>query len=96
MSQDAIISFQEVSKSFGNVKAVSSANFEIQRGEFFALLGPSGCGKTTLLRMVAGFEIPDSGEISIDNQLMSGTPPNLRPVNMVFQNYAIFPHMDVR
>ena len=96
MSQDAIISFHDVSKSFGNVKAVSSANFEIQRGEFFALLGPSGCGKTTLLRMVAGFEIPDSGEISIDNQPMSGTPPNLRPVNMVFQNYAIFPHMDVR
>ena len=96
MSQDAIISFHDVSKSFGDVKAVNSANFEIERGEFFALLGPSGCGKTTLLRMVAGFEIPDSGEISIDNQLMSGTPPNLRPVNMVFQNYAIFPHMDVR
>ena len=96
MSQDAIISFHDVSKSFGDVKAINSANFEIQRGEFFALLGPSGCGKTTLLRMVAGFEIPDSGEISIDNQPISGTPPNLRPVNMVFQNYAIFPHMDVR
>ena len=96
MSQEAIISFHDVSKSFGNVKAVNNANFKIERGEFFALLGPSGCGKTTLLRMVAGFEIPDSGEISIDNQLMSGIPPNLRPVNMVFQNYAIFPHMDVR
>ena len=96
MSKDAIISFHNVSKSFGNVKAVNNANFKIERGEFFALLGPSGCGKTTLLRMVAGFEIPDSGEISIDNQLMSGIPPNLRPVNMVFQNYAIFPHMDVR
>ena len=96
MSQDSIISFHDVNKSFGDVKAVNGANFEIQRGEFFALLGPSGCGKTTLLRMVAGFEIPDSGEISIDNQPMSGTPPNLRPVNMVFQNYAIFPHMDVR
>ena len=96
MSKDAIISFHNVSKSFGNVKAVNNANFKIERGEFFALLGPSGCGKTTLLRMVAGFEIPDSGEISIDNQHMSGTPPNLRPVNMVFQNYAIFPHMDVR
>ena len=71
MSQDPIISFHDVNKSFGDVKAVSSANFEIQRGEFFALLGPSGCGKTTLLRMVAGFEIPDSGEISIDNQPMS-------------------------
>jgi ABC-type spermidine/putrescine transport systems, ATPase components len=75
MSQDIIIAFNEVSKSFGDVKAVKAANFEIQRGEFFALLGPSGCGKTTLLRMVAGFEIPDSGEISIDNQHMSGTPP---------------------
>ena len=96
MSQDAIISFHDVSKSFGDVKAVNGANFVINRGEFFALLGPSGCGKTTLLRMVAGFEIPDSGEISIDNQNMSGTSPNLRPVNMVFQNYAIFPHMDVR
>ena len=96
MSQDSIISFHDVNKSFGDVKAVNGANFEIQRGEFFALLGPSGCGKTTLLRIVAGFEIPDSGEISIDNQPMSGTPPNLRPVNMVFQNYAIFPHMDVR
>ena len=96
MSQDTIISFNNVSKSFGDVKAVNAVNLEIQRGEFFALLGPSGCGKTTLLRMVAGFEIPDSGEISIDHQLISGTPPNLRPVNMVFQNYAIFPHMDVR
>ena len=96
MSLEAIISFHNVSKSFGIVNAVKTANFEIQRGEFFALLGPSGCGKTTLLRMVAGFEIPDSGEIFIDNQIMSGTPPNLRPVNMVFQNYAIFPHMDVR
>jgi len=96
MSQDPIISFHDVNKSFGDVKAVNGANFDIQRGEFFALLGPSGCGKTTLLRIVAGFEIPDSGEISIDNQSMSGTPPNLRPVNMVFQNYAIFPHMDVR
>jgi ABC-type spermidine/putrescine transport systems, ATPase components len=96
MSKNAIISFHDVTKSFGDVKAVNSVCFEIKRGEFFALLGPSGCGKTTLLRMVAGFEIPDSGEIAIDNQLMAGTPPNLRPVNMVFQNYAIFPHMNVR
>ena len=96
MSQDPIISFQNVSKSFGEVKAVDGANFEINRGEFFALLGPSGCGKTTLLRMVAGFETPNSGEVYIDGQPMSATPPNHRPVNMVFQNYAIFPHMDVR
>ncbi len=96
MSRDAIISFQDVSKSFGKVKAVDGVNFEINRGEFFSLLGPSGCGKTTLLRMVAGFEMPDSGEVFIDGQPMSAIPPNQRPVNMVFQNYAIFPHMDVR
>ncbi len=68
MSRDAIISFQDVSKSFGKVKAVDGVNFEINRGEFFSLLGPSGCGKTTLLRMVAGFEMPDSGEVFIDGQ----------------------------
>ena len=96
MEHDAIISFQDVCKSFGEVKAVDGANFEIHRGEFFSLLGPSGCGKTTLLRMVAGFEMPNSGEVFIDGQPMSATPPNQRPVNMVFQNYAIFPHMDVR
>ena len=96
MSQEGIISFQDVSKSFGDVQAVDGANFEINRGEFFSLLGPSGCGKTTLLRMVAGFEMPNSGEVFIDGQPMSATPPNHRPVNMVFQNYAIFPHMDVR
>ena len=96
MSRDTIISFQDVSKSFGKVKAVDGVNFEINRGEFFSLLGPSGCGKTTLLRMVAGFEMPDSGEVFIDGQPMSAIPPNQRPVNMVFQNYAIFPHMDVR
>ena len=68
---DAIISFQGVGKRFGQVKAVDNASFDIQRGEFFSLLGPSGCGKTTLLRMVAGFEIPDSGEILIDGEPMS-------------------------
>ena len=96
MRHDAIISFQDVCKSFGEIQAVDGANFEIHRGEFFSLLGPSGCGKTTLLRMVAGFEMPNSGEVFIDGQSMSATPPNQRPVNMVFQNYAIFPHMDVR
>ena len=96
MNHDAIISFQNVSKHFGKVKAVDHASFDIQRGEFFSLLGPSGCGKTTLLRMVAGFEMPSSGEIFLDGQPMSVSPPNRRPVNMVFQNYAIFPHLDVR
>jgi spermidine/putrescine ABC transporter ATP-binding subunit len=68
---------------------------EVQRGEFFSLLGPSGCGKTTLLRMLAGFEAPSEGEIYIDDQAMSAIPAYRRPVNMVFQNYAIFPHLDV-
>ena len=93
---DPIISFQGVSKRFGQVTAVDNTSFDIQRGEFFSLLGPSGCGKTTLLRMVAGFEVPSAGEIMIDGQPMSATPPNHRPVNMVFQNYAIFPHLNVR
>ena len=86
---DPIISFQGVSKRFGQVTAVDNTSFDIQRGEFFSLLGPSGCGKTTLLRMVAGFEVPSAGEIMIDGQPMSATPPNHRPVNMVFQNLSL-------
>ena len=93
---EAIISFRGVTKDFGAVRAVNNVSFDIHRGEFFSLLGPSGCGKTTLLRMLAGFELPTTGEVFIDNQPMSATPPNHRPVNMVFQNYAIFPHLDVR
>ena len=93
---DSIISIRNVSKRFGSVRAVDDLSFEIKRGEFFSLLGPSGCGKTTLLRMLAGFETPTSGEIFIDGQPMSAVPPNERPTNMVFQNYAIFPHLNVR
>lgn len=96
MGTDNMIRFETVRKSFGNVRAVNDVSFDIRRGEFFSLLGPSGCGKTTLLRMVAGFEAPTSGEVYIDEQAMSMIPPNHRPVNMVFQNYAIFPHLDVR
>lgn len=96
MEQRTIISFHNVTKHFGVVRAVNDVSFDIQRGEFFSLLGPSGCGKTTLLRMVAGFESPTTGEIYIDDQPMSAIPPNERPVNMVFQSYAIFPHLDVR
>ena len=96
MANDAIISFRNVSKHFGSVVAVDDVSFDIRRGEFFSLLGPSGCGKTTLLRMVAGFESPTEGELFIDEQPMSSMAPNKRPVNMVFQNYAIFPHLDVR
>ena len=92
---DPFISIREVSKSFGPVQAVDHVSFDIGAGEFFSLLGPSGCGKTTLLRLLAGFETPTSGEIFIDGQPMSSVPPHHRPVNMVFQNYAIFPHLNV-
>ncbi len=95
-TDNTIISIRGVSKHFGQVRAVNAVDLEIQRGEFFSLLGPSGCGKTTLLRMLAGFEAPTEGEIYIDGQPMSTVMPNHRPVNMVFQNYAIFPHLDVR
>jgi spermidine/putrescine ABC transporter ATP-binding subunit len=95
-ADDSFISIKRVSKHFGAVKAVDDIAFDIRRGEFFSLLGPSGCGKTTLLRMLAGFEVPTSGEIMIDGQPMAVVPPHLRPTNMVFQNYAIFPHLNVR
>lgn len=96
MSSDpSFIKIDGVSKRFGSVLAVDDVHFEIAAGEFFSLLGPSGCGKTTLLRMLAGFEAPSSGEIYIDGKAMSEIPPHQRPTNMVFQNYAIFPHLDV-
>ena len=92
----SIISIRQITKQFGPlVTAVDRVDLEIREGEFFALLGPSGCGKTTLLRMIAGFEIPSDGEILIDGEDISATPPNRRPVNMVFQSYAVFPHMSV-
>jgi spermidine/putrescine ABC transporter ATP-binding subunit len=95
-ASDSIISIQGMSKHFGPVRAVDDVSFDIRRGEFFSLLGPSGCGKTTLLRMLAGFELPSAGELLIDGQPMSTVPPHARPTNMVFQNYAIFPHLNVR
>jgi spermidine/putrescine transport system ATP-binding protein len=85
-----IIRFENVTKL-----AVDNVSLSIEEGEFFALLGPSGCGKTTLLRMLAGFETPSEGRILIDGQDIVRTPPNRRPVNMVFQSYAVFPHMTV-
>lgn len=91
-----IIEIKNVSKIYpGDVKAVSDANITVARGEFFALLGPSGCGKTTLLRMLAGFETPTTGQVIIDGHNMATVEPNRRPVNMVFQSYAVFPHMSV-
>jgi spermidine/putrescine ABC transporter ATP-binding subunit len=92
---ETIIRIDGVSKSFGPVTAVDDVSLEIRAGEFFALLGPSGCGKTTLLRMLAGLAMPDSGSIVIDGRDMSRVPANRRPVNMVFQSYAVFPHMSV-
>jgi len=93
---DAFISIQALSKHFGPVKAVDRIDMTIGSGEFFSLLGASGCGKTTLLRMLAGFESPTAGEIYIDDVSMAEVAPHHRPTNMVFQNYAIFPHLDVR
>ncbi|MEX2248369.1 MAG: ABC transporter ATP-binding protein [Parvibaculum sp.] len=96
MSDEPIIQIRNVSKVFGgHVRAVDHVNLEVNRGEFFALLGPSGCGKTTLLRMLAGFEVPTEGEVIIDGHDMSTVAPNKRPINMVFQSYAVFPHMSV-
>ena len=90
-----IIEIRSATKRFGSTVAVDDNSLEILAGEFFALLGPSGCGKTTLLRMLAGLEIPTSGQFLIDGEDMAGIPPNRRPVNMVFQSYAVFPHMTV-
>ncbi|MEJ0014935.1 MAG: ABC transporter ATP-binding protein [Actinomycetota bacterium] len=89
------IRLTNVKKSFGEVKAVDGVNLEIVDGEFFAMLGPSGSGKTTVLRLIAGFELPDSGAIEIDGIDVSQTPPFNRDVNTVFQDYALFPHMTV-
>ena len=95
MSAPAIVRIEGVTKRFGSVVAVDDVSLEIRPNEFFALLGPSGCGKTTLLRMLAGFERPGAGRIVIDGEDMAQMPPNRRPVNMVFQSYAVFPHMSV-
>ncbi|TBH21470.1 ABC transporter ATP-binding protein [Thermus thermamylovorans] len=92
---DALVRLFGVRKSFGGVAALDGVDLEVRRGEFFSLLGPSGCGKTTLLRLLAGFETPDAGRIEIAGRDMAGVPPYDRPVNTVFQNYALFPHMTV-
>ncbi len=85
----------DIVKTFGSVRAVDGVSLDIFSGEFFALLGPSGCGKTTLLRMLAGFDTPDSGQILLDGEDLTEIPPHERPVNMMFQSYALFPHMNV-
>jgi spermidine/putrescine transport system ATP-binding protein len=85
----------EVSKSFGDFRVLNNVGLEIKKGEFFSLLGPSGCGKTTLLRIIAGFESPDGGSVTLEGANVLPLPPNRRQVNTVFQNYALFPHLSV-
>jgi ABC-type Fe3+/spermidine/putrescine transport system ATPase subunit len=95
MSRRPVVEIRGLVKRFGNFAAVDGADFEVGANELFALLGPSGCGKTTLLRLIGGFESATAGEIRIDGETMAGVPPNRRPVNTVFQSYAVFPHMSV-
>ena len=92
---DAIVKLDRITKSFGPVKALHEINLDVRNGEILTLLGPSGCGKTTLMRIVAGFEQPTTGAITINGTDVSRVPPERRPVNMVFQRYALFPHLDV-
>ena len=91
-----LLRIEAVVKTFGTVRAVDGLSLDIRAGEFFALLGPSGCGKTTLLRMLAGFETPDQGRILLGGEDIAKVLPHQRPVNMMFQNYALFPHLNVR
>ncbi|MGH3114175.1 MAG: ABC transporter ATP-binding protein, partial [Gaiellaceae bacterium] len=93
---DSGITLEGVTKRFGSVEAVRSVSLEIREGEFFSLLGPSGCGKTTSLRMIGGFEQPDEGRVLLRGLDVTAVPPNRRNVNMVFQHYALFPHMSIR
>src|SRR5919204_5328452 len=89
------IRITDLSKHFREVRAVDRVSMDIRSGEFFSLLGPSGCGKTTTLRMIGGFELPTTGRIELRGRDVTTDPPDKRPVNMVFQNYALFPHLDV-
>ena len=89
------IRLESLVKSFAGVPAVTGIDLDIPAGQFYSLLGPSGCGKTTTLRMIAGFEKPDSGRIELDGRDVAGDPPHKRPVNTVFQTYALFPFMTV-
>ena len=95
MTDDTIVSIRGVTKRFGKIAALEDISIDIKQGEIFALLGPSGCGKSTLLRIISGFESPTEGELLLDGKDMTPLPPNKRPINMVFQSYAVFPHMTV-
>jgi putrescine transport system ATP-binding protein len=90
-----LVRFEAVSKRFGDHAAVDGVSLDLYAGEFFALLGPSGCGKTSLMRLLAGFEAPDAGRILLDGEDLADKPPHERPVNMMFQSYALFPHLSV-
>ena len=95
MKNEYIIEFKNICKSFGDKCVLNDVSISVKQGEFLTLLGPSGCGKTTLLRMLAGFGSPDSGQILINGVDITDIPPHERPVNTVFQRYALFPHLDV-
>src|SRR5580693_5101599 len=95
MANDAAVTFDGVTKNFGDVRALDDVSLAIPRGEFMTLLGPSGCGKTTLLKLAAGFLGPDSGSVAIDGKCVNDVPTYKREIGMMFQNYALFPHMNV-
>ena len=90
-----VVTFQQVWKRFGDIVAARDLNLDVHEGEFLSFLGPSGCGKTTMLRMIAGFEQPSEGEVYLKGRRINGVPAYKRPVNMVFQHYALFPHLDI-
>ena len=93
--KEPYIKIRNLSKKFDNIYAVDNINLDIHKGELFTILGGSGCGKSTLLRMIAGIELPESGSIEVDGHEMNGVAANERPINMMFQSYAVFPHMNV-
>ena len=93
---ESFLKIESVSKNFGNTKALDNVSLDINKSELFSLLGSSGCGKSTLLRIIAGFEKPDSGKIYLDGEDITSLPPYLRPLNIMFQNYALFPHLNVK
>lgn len=92
---DKFIAFQDVTKVYDGNPVLKGVNFEIEEGKFYTLLGPSGCGKTTILRLIAGFEKPTSGDVYFAGKRINDVPANKRQVNTVFQDYALFPHLDV-